>query len=306
MGRAGGWARRDATAGQRPRWERACGWLGRAGGAVGGAGGRAGCSGTASRPRCESSPRTLALDDAAFQRAWAPTAAEGVWGAGAGGRGRGGGERPGSAVWPASSPPSPSHTHTLPRLGAGLKLPTTTTTSITTTITHTPPPWCCYQVLLKKGYGMECDWWSLGAIMFEMLVGYPPFYRQAYPRHAAPAAPLPPLFSMPGAAKGGALGTPKGWGGRRGGEGERAERAERAERGPSPPQPHRPPRSSQPSATNRHQPPVTNRRSDDPLTTCRKIVNWRMFLKFPDEVGVRVCVRRTLQCFTVHGAGRGT
>lgn len=28
--------------------------------------------------------------------------------------------------------------------------------------------------------------------------------------------------------------------------------------------------------------------SDDPLTTCRKIVNWRMFLKFPDEIRVRV------------------
>jgi len=26
-----------------------------------------------------------------------------------------------------------------------------------------------------QGYSNECDWWSLGAIMFECLVGYPPF-----------------------------------------------------------------------------------------------------------------------------------
>ncbi|KAL9644073.1 hypothetical protein ABK040_005540 [Willaertia magna] len=31
------------------------------------------------------------------------------------------------------------------------------------------------EVLLKKGYGPECDWWSVGIIMFEMLCGYPPF-----------------------------------------------------------------------------------------------------------------------------------
>ncbi|OAY22929.1 hypothetical protein MANES_18G037700v8 [Manihot esculenta] len=55
------------------------------------------------------------------------------------------------------------------------------------------------EVLLKKGYGMECDWWSLGAIMYEMLLGYPPFC------------------------------------------------------------------------------------SDDPRITCRKIINWKTFLKFPEE-----------------------
>ncbi|XP_042508188.1 serine/threonine-protein kinase 38-like [Macadamia integrifolia] len=61
------------------------------------------------------------------------------------------------------------------------------------------PDYIAPEVLLKKGYGMECDWWSLGAIMYEMLVGYPPFY------------------------------------------------------------------------------------SDDPITTCKKIVHWRNQLKFPEE-----------------------
>ena len=31
------------------------------------------------------------------------------------------------------------------------------------------------EVLNKKGYGPEIDWWSVGAIFFEMLVGYAPF-----------------------------------------------------------------------------------------------------------------------------------
>ncbi|XP_073153350.1 uncharacterized protein [Henckelia pumila] len=61
------------------------------------------------------------------------------------------------------------------------------------------PDYIAPEVLLKKGYGMECDWWSLGAIMYEMLVGFPPFY------------------------------------------------------------------------------------SDEPMSTCRKIVNWRIHLKFPEE-----------------------
>lgn len=64
------------------------------------------------------------------------------------------------------------------------------------------PDYIAPEVLLKKGYGMECDWWSLGAIMYEMLVGFPPFY------------------------------------------------------------------------------------SDEPMTTCRKIVNWRTYLKFPEEANL--------------------
>ena len=31
------------------------------------------------------------------------------------------------------------------------------------------------EVLIKKGYGKEIDWWSVGVIFFEMLVGYAPF-----------------------------------------------------------------------------------------------------------------------------------
>jgi serine/threonine protein kinase len=37
------------------------------------------------------------------------------------------------------------------------------------------PDYIAPEIFLQKGYGKECDYWSLGAIMFESLVGYPPF-----------------------------------------------------------------------------------------------------------------------------------
>merc|ERR1719361_2410462 len=37
------------------------------------------------------------------------------------------------------------------------------------------PDYIAPEVFLQTGYDKTCDWWSSGVIMFEMLIGYPPF-----------------------------------------------------------------------------------------------------------------------------------
>lgn len=32
------------------------------------------------------------------------------------------------------------------------------------------------EMLLGKGYDYSCDWWGFGCIVYEMLVGLPPYY----------------------------------------------------------------------------------------------------------------------------------
>lgn len=37
------------------------------------------------------------------------------------------------------------------------------------------PDYIAPEIFIGEGYAFSCDWWSVGAIMFECLVGWPPF-----------------------------------------------------------------------------------------------------------------------------------
>ena len=41
------------------------------------------------------------------------------------------------------------------------------------------PDYIAPEVFGLKGYGMEVDWWSIGVMFFEMVVGYPPFFSES-------------------------------------------------------------------------------------------------------------------------------
>jgi serine/threonine protein kinase len=38
------------------------------------------------------------------------------------------------------------------------------------------PEYLAPEVLFKMGHGKAVDWWTLGALLYEMLTGFPPFY----------------------------------------------------------------------------------------------------------------------------------
>ena len=40
------------------------------------------------------------------------------------------------------------------------------------------PEYLAPEILFRMGHGKPVDWWTLGAIIYEMLTGLPPFYSE--------------------------------------------------------------------------------------------------------------------------------
>ena len=44
------------------------------------------------------------------------------------------------------------------------------------------PEYLAPEIVFKMGHGKPVDWWTLGCITYELLVGLPPFYCEGEPR----------------------------------------------------------------------------------------------------------------------------
>jgi serine/threonine protein kinase len=62
------------------------------------------------------------------------------------------------------------------------------------------PEYLAPEVLFRSGHGKAADWWTLGALLFEMLTGLPPFYaskrEDLFSKIKFAAPPLPSTLSM--------------------------------------------------------------------------------------------------------------
>lgn len=63
------------------------------------------------------------------------------------------------------------------------------------------PDYIAPEVFGNKGYGQEVDWWSIGVILFEMMVGYPPFFADTPSDTCQKIIKWEKYFSIPNDAK---------------------------------------------------------------------------------------------------------
>ena len=59
------------------------------------------------------------------------------------------------------------------------------------------PVYLAPEIWLRKTYGFEVDWWSLGCVLFEMVAGLPPFWGDTIKDVYKKVCPLPPSPPLP-------------------------------------------------------------------------------------------------------------